>query len=478
MATRKSRYRPSPSVPPQLLPRLAAIVEVLAGAKTVSEAARSLSLSRNHFQSILHRGLEGLIGAITVKARGRPGKPARVAALEKDLKRLERENARLKRQSDSTERLLSVASGLLKGRLRPTGRQRRTKKTSGGSGESGSGSDSDPDGRRKRILAGVAQMRRLGLSEKVAAAIAGVNPSTLWRWRAQPCRARSRESAFLPVKPRVSLASSRRCEALVRRLHGLIGAEALRHSVAGLSRRAAAAVKAHTLTLIERERKAALSRIRISVPGVLRGLDAMQLSTSEGRRYALIGADGAVPFRTSLLMDERYDTALVVRALRADFQRHGPPLVLRLDRASAHRTLSVRELLADYEVVALHGPPRYPAFYGQLERQNREHRAWIGALGTPLCGALEPCLTEMIEAVNSLWRRRSLQWQTAAEVWNARSPLMIDRRMFREEVHDRALRIARTLKRRGQSADLAERLAIERTLEHRGYLRRELGGWC
>jgi hypothetical protein len=463
-------------VPPQLLPRLAAIVEVLAGVKTVSEAARSLSLSRNHFQSILHRGLEGLIGAITVKAAGRPSKPARVAALEKELKRLERENARLKRQSDSTERLLTVASGLLKGRLRPTGRQRRTKKASGGSGENGS--DADPDGRRERILAGVAQMRQLGLSEKVSAAIAGVDPSTLWRWRAHASRSCSRASTLSPVQRRVSPASARRCEDLVRRLHGLIGAEALRHSVAGVSRRAAAAVKAHTLTLIERERKATLSRIQISGPGVLRGLDAMQFSTREGPRHALIGADGAVPFRTSLLVGERYDTALVIRALRADFQRHGPPLVLRLDRASAHMTVPVRELLDDYEVLPLHGPPRYPAFYGQLERQNREHRAWIDGLGMTPCDALESCLIEMIVAVNILWRRRSLQWQTASEVWNARAPLTIDRRMFREEVEDRALRIARTLKRRGQPADLAERLAIERTLEHRGYLRRQLGGWC
>lgn len=476
MATRKSRYRPSPSVPPQLLPRLAAVVEVLAGVKTVSAAARSLSLSRNHFQSILHRGLEGLIGAITVKAGGRPGKPAAVAALEKELKHLERENARLKRQTDSTERLLTVASGLLKGRLRPTGRQRRTKKASGGSGESGS--ESEPDGRRERILGGVAQMRRLGLSEKASAAIAGVDPSTLWRWRARVYRGRSRTITRLPVKQPISQESAHRCEDLVRRLHGLIGADALRHSVAGMSRRAAAAVKAHTLTMIERERKATLSRIRIKAPGVLRGLDAMQLSTSEGRRYALIGADGAVPFRTSLLIGERYDTAFVIHALRADFQRHGPPLVLRLDRASAHLTQPVRELLDDYEVLALHGPPRYPAFYGQLERQNREHRAWIDALGRSLCGTLEPCLAQMIEAVNILWRRRSLQWQTASEVWNARAPITVQRRMFREEVEDRAQRIARTLKHRAQPADLAERLAIERTLEHRGYMRRELGGWC
>lgn len=38
---------------------------------------------------------------------------------------------------------------------------------------------------------------------------------------------------------------------------------------------------------------------------------------------------------------------------------------------------------------------------------------------------LEPCLEEMLEAVNGLWRRRTLQWQTA-EVWSARPRLSID----------------------------------------------------
>jgi hypothetical protein len=134
--------------------------------------------------------------------------------------------------------------------------------------------------------------------------------------------------------------------------------------------------------------------------------------------------------------------------------------------------------LSDYEVLTLHGPPRYPAFYGQLERQNREHRAWIDALGTTSHASLEPCLAQMLEAVNTLWRRRSLNWHTASELWNARRRFTIDRRAFHEEVHDRAIRIARTLKIPGQPADLAERLAIERTLEHRGLLQRELGGWC
>ena len=108
MAVRKPSYRPSPRVTPETLPRLTAIVEVLAGLKTVSAAARSLSLSRNHFQTILHRGLAALIEAIEVKSGGRPAKPGTVTALEQELRRLKRENAKLKRQTDSTGRLLQV----------------------------------------------------------------------------------------------------------------------------------------------------------------------------------------------------------------------------------------------------------------------------------------------------------------------------------------------------------------------------------
>jgi transposase len=472
MSQRKASYLPTPTVPPELMPRLAAIIEVLAGLKTVSEAARSLGLSRNHFQTILHRGVLGLVGAITVKTGGRPAKPPVIATLQRELKNLERENARLKRQTDSTERLLEVASGLLHGRIRPTGRQRRSRKATGASGERGA--DSDPDARRRRVLEGVDEMRRLGLSAPIAAAIAGVHAATVRRWRAGV----HRTAAPVPVRTCVSASAVREAESLVRRLHGLIGADALRHSVAGLSRRAAASIKHQTLTALERERKAALRRVTIRIPGVLRGLDAMHLATRDGPLFALIGADGAVPYRTSVTTGVHYDAPLVARALRSDFEHHGAPLILRLDRASAHAAPPVREVLDDYEVLTLHGPPRYPRFYGQLERQNREHRAWINALGTPSRALIEPCLDEMLVGVNDLWRRRSLHWQTATERWNARPRLTINRSAFREEVHDRAIRIARTLSHHGQPADLAERLAIERTLELRGYLRQELGGWC
>jgi hypothetical protein len=168
----------------------------------------------------------------------------------------------------------------------------------------------------------------------------------------------------------------------------------------------------------------------------------------------------------------------VVRALAADLEQNGTPLVLRFDRASAHDAPAVRALLEAHRVTPLHGPPRYPCFYGQLERQNREHRAWVSTLRPQSCASLEPCLAEMLVCVNTLWRRRTLNWHTASEAWSARPALNVDRDAFREEVLERAQCIAHRLKRDAQPADLAERLAIQQTLERMGYLRQELGGWC
>lgn len=468
MGTRKSSYTPMPSVPQELLPRLAAIVEVLAGSKSVSQAARSLGLSRNHFQTILHRAVLALAESIAPKKSGRPARAS--AALEVQLKKLQRENQRLQRRVDATERLLEVAGGLLKGRIRPTGRQRRASKSAASSQERGDDSDPAP----REVLAAVAEMRALGLTQRLAAAIAGVDAATLRRWRVHASTVRQC-SQRTPRHIEPVLAAQ--AEQLVRQLHGLIGAESLSHSVTGLSRRAAASVKAQTLQAMERERRSNAIHVHVMQPGIVRGLDAMHIATLEGPCYALISADAAVPYRTGFALARHYDVQLVERALRDDLQRNGAPLVLRMDRARAHDAPQVRQLLDAHGVLVLHGPPHYPCFYGQLERQNREHRAWLGQLPCASRAALQPCLQQMLESVNMLWPRRTLNWHSAAELWNARPPLTIDRIAFREEVHDRAIRIARSL-RALQPERLAERLAIERTLEHMGYLRQEVGGWC
>ena len=477
---KKKTYTPAPSVPREQMERLARVVEVLAGMKTVSQAARDLDLSRNHFQSLLHRSVTGLLEGISPKPGGRPPKPARVAELEAENARLRKENAGLSERVGMTDRLLNVASGLLHGRIQTTGRGRRKKAAKTTETVGDEKGDDDPARRRARLLDAVLEMERCGLTRNLSAAIAGVHASTVRRWKA-----RSRRGAPLVVGlgatrgvPRISPETARKVSEVVRSLNGLVGAEALRHTVPGVSRREAARIKAETRTEMERERKAALTRVSVTIPGVLRGMDAMQFSTPEGRQYALISADGAIPHRTSFVVGPRYDAVLVERALEEDLAKNGAPLVYRLDRASSHCAPGPRAILGANEVLVLHGPPRCARFYGQLERQNLEHRQWCAACGVIHAESLPGYLATMLKGVTELWRRRTLGFRTTAEVWNERPHLDVDRAALREDVADYAARIRQHLELRGKPADMAERLAIQRALETRGLLRLEVGGWC
>jgi len=458
-----SSYTPSPEVPQELAPRVALILQVLSGVKTLSEAARAANLSRNHFQSLLNRSLGSMVEALAPQEPGRKPKPQVLSELEQRLKRLERENSRLKKRVEATDELIMVAGELLHGQRRPGQRSRRARK-------SGEPDDAEPEP-RERILDRVDRMHGLGQTITRAARLAGVDPSTVRRWRLM-CVSCLRSKRAVPAS------LSTRAEHLVRELNGLIGAAALSHAVTGLTRRQAARIKCATLTLIERERQQALTRMSVTGAGLIRGLDAMHLSIEGAKCYALVCADAAIPYRTSITLGEHYDAELVARTLERDIDSHGAPLILRADRARAHDCPLVKQILEEHQVLMLHGPPRYPCFYGQLERQNREHRAWLAALIDPLGEPMRELLERMIYCLNTLWPRCSLGWQTAAEAWNGRSNIHIDRQSFKKEVQDRARHLERHIDLRAKPADLIERLAIEQTLENLGYLHRQTGGWC
>ena len=258
---------------------------------------------------------------------------------------------------------------------------------------------------------------------------------------------------------------------LVKEMHALVGADALHHSVPGLSRREAARIKSDACRDMERERRASAEHVIVSAPGVLRGFDAMELRGDLRRTHALIAADGCVPYRTSWALSDRYNGAAVEALLRRDFETHGPPVVLRMDRATQHGVETVHQLLAAHKVLVLHGPPRYPAYYGQLERQNREHRAW-------LAGSSQADLDTMMAALNAMWRRRTLGWRTAAEAWAARTRLDVDRDALADEVYARAKRLRARLDHVAGPRGLAWRLAVKQALTNRGLLRVVPGGWC
>lgn len=112
-------YQKAPRVSRELLPRYRAVSEVLAGVLTVSEAARRLKLSRNRFQTVMHRAMEGLLEGLRVKAPGRPRRPESERALREEAERLRRENEKLVKQTENTDQLLDLARGLLTTRTRP-----------------------------------------------------------------------------------------------------------------------------------------------------------------------------------------------------------------------------------------------------------------------------------------------------------------------------------------------------------------------
>jgi hypothetical protein len=203
-------------------------------------------------------------------------------------------------------------------------------------------------------------------------------------------------------------------------------------------------------------------------------MDAMHITTTEQWRWILIFADAAVPFRTSIKVLERYDEDEIATAVELDFAQHGAPLVLRCDRWKAHRTPAVVHVVRKHGVLLLSGPAHHPCFYGQLERQNREHRAWLQASAPVRSADLQAQTDVMTGALNGLWKRRTLGWSTAQEMWNQRPALHEDRTAFAQEVEQ----MAASIERKDTAPIDAQRFAIERALKERGYLRQESGGWC
>ena len=262
--------------------------------------------------------------------------------------------------------------------------------------------------------------------------------------------------------------------AVVRGLHGLIGADALRHSVPGLTRRTAAQIKSVTCRELERERRSSAQRVVVAAPGVVRGFDAMELcAPGRPRRHALIAADGCVPYRTSWAISERYDGSAVAALLDHDFTTNGAPLVLRMDRAASHTVPAVHQILCEHGVLPLQGPPYYARYYGQLERQNREHRDWLSGR------TADPADFEaMMAALNDQWRRATLGWCTAGELWRRRPTLDVDRKRLFRDVRQRAASLARRLDSTSRARHIAWRLAVKQALVERGLLRVENGGWC
>lgn len=467
----KTTYVKVPQAEGELLHRLQILIEVLAGQRTVSDGARVLGLSRNYFQTLKNASLEAILDVLMPAPSGRPRKDTEVSRLQEELEELEEDNAALQREIQTQSRIIDNLTDMVRERSvstrTSTGARKRRRSTKK---KVTKGRSSDDDDRPSR-LSKASAMRRRGMRQRDAARAIGCSPATLRRWQRRELVGLVLASRPGPgPKALPSADVTERARAHVRRLRGLVGADALRRLVPDLTRRQAAALKAEVLTEIESRRKRTCRHVDVTRPGVVRGFDAMHLVDEKTRAYALVACDAAVPYRTSVVRVSSYDGVTVADVLARDFEQHGPPLVLRLDRASCHKTREVDHVLDHYGVLRLHGPAHHPGYYGQLERQNREHRAWQRAA---LDGD-DDSFEHMCFVLNELRPRRSLDWRTSAQCWNARPKIDDDRDQLRDQVHEHAQR----LQRKRIPPDLAQRLAIERALIQRGYLHIQPGGRC
>lgn len=481
--TRTSRYVPAPHMPSECARFYDAMLRVMSGTTSVSEAARELGVARNQFQTSLHQAQAALIGALPKGRTGRPKKPEALREAESTIRSQRRalDHARWKVQKleaqlastsawiRSETRIEATKSKAASPTSKPRSRRSHGSRSKTATTKTSEGSDDKP----ARAFAYYLGLVREGLRRGVASAAVGLAASTARRWFVHGLPRRLPRST---PRPRCEPSVAERVRALVRESLGTFGAEAIRRSVPGVSRRDVTALKLETLRRMERERRRACVRVEVSGPGIVRGFDAMFLRTPERHAYALRAQDGAVPYTTTCRVTRTYEAHEVLATLEHDFDEHGAPYALRLDRASVHRTRDIRQHCERHGVLVLHGPPCCARFYGQLERTHRDLRVFA-----PLeaCRSIEEHASALAGArvlLNRGWRRRSLDYETAEERWNRRQVPSLDRGDMREQVREMAARI------RGKGASVSDddshRFAVVATMIQRGLLRLVPGGHC
>jgi hypothetical protein len=107
----------------------AAVLEVLAGARTPGDAAQALGVSLPRYYALESRALAGLLAACERRPRGRVRTPeSERARLESEVRRLERERARAQALLRASQRALGLAA--VEPRALPPGRKRRSRRPS------------------------------------------------------------------------------------------------------------------------------------------------------------------------------------------------------------------------------------------------------------------------------------------------------------------------------------------------------------
>jgi transposase-like protein len=167
--SKKKTYTPMPEVPEAVREKFLTVMAVQSGAMTVSDGARKLGMSRNQFQSLMHKAMAGMIDAMTPKSPGRKPLPAEQATLRAEREKLKRENDKLKTQVGTTHQMLEMVADIFNRRIDRATSHRESKPKA----TKKSANDDTEDDLRALIA-----LRQSQLPMPIAAAIIGVSTAT------------------------------------------------------------------------------------------------------------------------------------------------------------------------------------------------------------------------------------------------------------------------------------------------------------
>src|SRR5262245_18394590 len=180
MAKSRRQYSRAPRVEDtKVAERFTAIVDVMAGRISVTEAAERLGLSRLRFQSMSHRALEAMIDELQPKAPGRPKRSAEEQKLEAENRRLRDQLDRVLRQQHRRDQMLEALADALRPKKRAapaSGKRsaRHPKSTSTTPPEPTPETSSDDDDPQRR-LALAQELRAVSVPASAVAAVSGVS---------------------------------------------------------------------------------------------------------------------------------------------------------------------------------------------------------------------------------------------------------------------------------------------------------------
>ncbi len=331
---------------------------------------------------------------------------------------------------------------------------------------------------RRARIAGACKLVAAGATWCKAAAGVGVPERTLRHWRSQPC-----PSIKLRGRPVLATTVSERNE-VFRFLNGVTGPMIGLPTLRVLFPKMPRVVLTSMLTRYRRwwRNKHAVHGYRLTwnVTGSVWAMDFTKTQHPiDGQTQILFTVrDLASHYHLCWMpvADEQAET--IAPILRALFEKHGPPQVLKSDNGSAFIAEETLEFLKAWRVLALFSPPLLPKYNGAIERSNTTLKVYTHTSavsdGHPFRWSSDD-LAKAVSVANQFTRPWGASGQTPAERWQSRAAISEDDRCQLLALVEEQREVAR--EDLGFSDDLSasdrrtvDRMAIARCLQQQGQL--------